>query len=204
MNATNRIMNRTVLLLTGLVLAVGGLIALAFGVRPAWAEPWIQQGNTALVDLGVQMDALAVRLPDGTIVPGAVVVAFIVAIVIALATTLFLATRGGGRISDVLRHDDDKGRTSVDRNVADAILREPLVSRTDVLAVRTHAYRVSGARAVALGVTVRKGAPLDDVLAAADVAVQQWDRLAGTELPVVVHFEDTRWRDGMRTRTRVH
>lgn len=203
MNATNRMLNRVVLLTTGLVLAVAGVVALALGIRPAWAEPMIEAVTTTVADLAARLDTWRIAAPNGEPLPGTLLVALAVAVIVAICALVFLLTRGGGRTADVLRIDGATGRTTVDRNVADAVLREPLTARPDVLSVRTSAHRVRRVPAVTLAVTVRKGAPLAAVVTTAESAVASWDRLAGARLPVLVHLEDTRWRDAGRARTRV-
>lgn len=203
MNAANRVLNRGVLLLTGLLLAGAGAIALLYGIRPDWARPWISWLDGAVADVTANVAALRLPLGGGAELRGIAVVLLIAAVVVLMIAVLFLFTTRRGRTHDVLRLSSARGRTVVDRNVVDALLRRPLNARHDVLAVRTAAYTVRGAPAVALAVTVRKGAPLGAVLDAADVAVRRCDEVLGARMPVLVHLQDTRWRDAWRARTRV-
>ncbi len=201
MTSTGRWLNRALLLVCGLLLLVGGAVAVLAGVRPQgagwwapaeYAEPALDRSRTWVAGL-----------PDVGGLSGAQAAALAVAVVLTVLLIVFLSTRGRGRTSTVVRLRADDGRTSVDQGVAGALLAGPLTERGDVLSARTSVYRVKGAPAICLAVIVRRGADLSQVLAAAERAVADWDSLAGVRVPVLVHLADQRWRDRPRTRTRV-
>ncbi|MDF2507307.1 MAG: hypothetical protein K0Q52_1166 [Microbacterium sp.] len=204
MNATNRFVNRSVLFLVGAALLVAGVVALAAGALATGDAPaWIRRPAR-------EVAAAWEPARDGTWeVPGIGVVStpllFGAAAVLVLTTLLvvFLSSRRRGRSKTVLDVDTVAGRTTVDRNVADAVLTEPLIRRRDVLSARTGAYRIGQTRAVELAVTVRPGASLGGVVAAAEEAIGDWDDLLGSRIPVLLHLSDRRWREGFRAPTRV-
>jgi hypothetical protein len=204
MNATNRFVNRSVLFLVGAALLVAGVVALAAGVLATGDAPaWIRRPAR-------EVAAAWEPARDGTWeVPGigtmSTPLLFGAAAVLVLTTLLvvFLSSRRRGRSKTVLDVDTVAGRTTVDRNVADAVLTEPLIRRRDVLSARTGAYRIGQTRAVELAVTVRPGASLGGVVAAAEEAIGDWDDLLGSRIPVLLHLSDRRWREGFRAPTRV-
>jgi hypothetical protein len=197
MNATNRILNRGLLLVVGIVLLAAGAAAMVTGLRPAWLGPWPERVTEAAHALG------GIDVAGAGTVPVLLVWALGVALLCAVLLVVFVFTRGRGKTKNVLRVEADGGRTVVDRNVAEALLAGTLAERPDVLSARTGAYLVRGTRAVELSVTVQRGASLSRVLAAAESAVQDWDALLGERIPVLVHLSDRTWRDRLRPRARV-
>lgn len=203
MNATNRALNRLILLIGGLLLAAAGASALLWVTRPVWAE-----GVLRSIERSVREAAEAIAEPTievGAVgdVPVAAVVAVAVSLVLAVALIVFVFTRGRGHVHEVVRMTAPDGRTDVDRDVVDAVLVRPLSERPDVLSARTGVYGVRGTPTVRLSVTVRQGASLGDVLAAARHAVQDWDVLLGSRTPVLVHLTDRGWLARYRSAARV-
>jgi hypothetical protein len=202
-NATNRVLNRIVLLLVGIVLAAAGAIEILLAARPAWAMPALDAAGRGARAALAHVLSWTVAGPDGRDIAVATVLAFVVGAVLLVLLIVFLATRGGGRTSTVLRVDEERGDTAVDRTVADAVLTAPLRDRPDVLSAHTSVYRVRRAPAIRFAVTPRQGASLPRVIRAVDQAVADWDALAGTEIPVVLHLQGRGWLDRWRSATRV-
>ena len=190
MNATNRILNRALLLLVGLVLVAAGLAGVAVAVRPPWA--------TGVIDGAGRWLANVPAAP-----PVIWATAGLAAAVLAVLLIAFVFTRGRGRTATVLRAKTAVGVTTVDRDVADAVLAGPLRSRPDVISAHTAVYCVKGAPAIRFAVTVRQGADLSRVLAAAGRSTADWDALAGRPIPILLHLTDRGWRDGLRSAVRV-
>jgi hypothetical protein len=199
MNATNRVLNRAVLLVFGVVMLVAGATAITFGLQPEWAEPW----GTRAAEVASTLGEPAIEVTGAGTIPVAALAALAAAALALVLLVVFVFTRGRGRAKSVLRADVAGGRTVVDRNVAEAVLAGTLAERSDVLSARTGAYLVMGTRAVELAVTVQRGASLDRVLAAAEAVVDEWDALLGARVPILVHLADRNWRDALRHRTRV-
>lgn len=199
MNATNRALNRTLLLLVGLALALGGATAILAATRPPWAEDasravtrWVESALSGVAGRTVGIAGV-----------GDVLVLALIALAAASALLVllvgFIATRGGGGTVTVLKVVTDRGSTSVDRNVADAVLAAPLRERTDVLSARTSVYRIRRAPAIELTVKTRRGARLPQILEAANAAVSEWDAFSGSAAPVVLRLEGRGWLDGWRS-----
>lgn len=202
MRSTSRVLNRGLLLLCGLLLAVGGATAILAG-RPSWsASSWLPAEQAGAAASSARR--WAAGLPDVGGVPGAAVGALAAAVLLTVLLVVFVSTRRRRRTLTVLHFDADDGHTTVDRSVAEALLSGVLSTRPDVLSARTSVHRVRGTEAIGVAVTVRRGADLARVLSAAEEAVGEWDELAGVRVPVLVHLSDRGWLDGLRSSTRAH
>lgn len=204
MNATNRVANRVLLFLAGVLLLVAGAGALAAGMLSGGEAPtWLRQPAAAIADAWTAAAGQTVEIAGVGTVSALLLSAAAAVLILLLLLLLFLGSRRSGRTRTVLEVDGETGRTTVDRDVVDAVLTAPLMRRPDVLSVRTAAYRLGRIRGVELAVTVRPGAPLGAVVATAEAAVREGDALLGERLPVLLHLSDRRWRDAFRPPTRV-
>lgn len=199
MNSTNRALNRAVLLIGGILFALAGVAALLWAVRPAWAQSVLSDVEQA-VDAALSGTRVAVGDID---IPTVLIAAFIAALILAVVLTIFVFARGRGSVHEVARVKADDGRTDVDRNVVETVLSGALIPRQDVLSARTGVYLVKGTRTVRIAVTVRQGASLGDVIAAAERAIKDWDSLLGGEIPVLIHLTDRGWLGRYRSAARV-
>nr|WP_017203710.1 hypothetical protein [Microbacterium barkeri] len=199
MNATNRVMNRVLLFLAGVVLLAAGIVALAAGILAGGDPPvWTREPLRVITDVWSSLARWTVDVAGVGPVSVLLLIAVGTALLLTVLLLVFLGTRGRGRTREVLEVDGVGGRTAVDRSVADAVLAEPLSRRPDV-----ETSRVRRAPAIELAVTVRPGAPLGAVVAAAQAAVREWDQLLGSRVPILLHLADRGWRDSFRTATRV-
>lgn len=203
MNSTNRILNRAVIFIFAVLLAAGGAAALLLALRPVWAESAVVNAERLIAGAVSDFAQATVAVPGAGEVPVALIAVFAGVLVLAVALTIFVFARGRGDVREVVRTRGSDGRTDVDRNVAAAVLADVLSARQDVLSSRTGVYLVKGRRTVRLAVTVRPGARLGDVLAAAERAVQDWDRLLGGETPILIHLTDRGWLNRYRSAIRV-
>lgn len=202
MNATNRIANRGVLLLTGLMLLALGVLAVLLVWQPVWAQDLIRRATTAGEHAATVVGGWELSFA-GLTLPGWLAAGIAVALVMLVLLVIFLFTRRRGRASDVLRVSESDGRTIVDRSVAEAVLAGTLAERPDVLSAHAGVWKVRRANAVRLEVTVARGASLGRVLHAAEDAVADWDSLLGERVPVLVHLADRSWRRGLHAPARV-
>ncbi|WP_369374154.1 hypothetical protein AB1046_08165 [Promicromonospora sp. Populi] len=201
MSSTSRVLNRGLLLVCGLLLAAAGAAAILAGMPARWTSSVLPAELVGTARS--RLSAAAAGLPEVGGAPGAVVVGLAAAAVLAVLLVVFVCTRGARRTAAVLDLDSVGGRTRVAPDVADAVLAGPLGQRPDVLSARTGVYRVKGAPAISLVLTVRRGADLSRVLSAAEAALDEWDALAGVRVPVMVHLSDRSWLDGLRASVRV-
>jgi len=203
MSATSRVWNRVLLFVAGAVLLLVGCAALAAGVVSAGNPPdWLRRAATRAVDAWGTAAAWTWEIEGIGTVPTIPLIAATVVVLLTVVLMIFVFTRGRGRSTTVLEVDSVDGRTTVDRNVVEALLTEPLIRRPDVLSARTGAYRVGKARAVELAITVRPGASLGAVVAAAEGVIAEWDQLLGARIPILLHLSDRRWRDALRSTMR--
>ncbi|WP_447652767.1 hypothetical protein [Microbacterium sufflavum] len=204
MRLSGSVGNRVVLLGGGLVLLAAGAALVATGLESARLLPAGAAGAVSAVERA-SADASAATVDLGSIgeFPLAAVSAAAAALVVVVLLIAFLLTRGRGRVREVLAVPGPRGTTRVDRGVADGVLAETLAARADVVSARTVARRAGRRTALGLVVTPRKGAALGAVVAAAEAAVAEWDRLLGVEVPVVVHVADRGWRELFRSRQRM-
>ncbi|MEU4016803.1 hypothetical protein AB0E56_16185 [Microbacterium sp. NPDC028030] len=204
MNATNRLANRALLFVAGVLLLALGVGALAAAaVATGEAPTWIRRPAATVMDIWGASSTWTWQLAGLGAAPAPVVLAAGGCLLLTVVLVVFLGTRRRGGSRTVLEIDAADGRTVVDRDVAESLLTEPLVRRPDVLSARTAAYRIGGSRAVELAVTVRPGAPLGAVVDAAEAAVREWDELLGERIPIMLHLADRRWRDALRSPRRV-
>ena len=199
MNATNRVLNRAVLLIAGLLLAAAGAAALLWAWRPDRAQVVLSHVERS-VDDALQGQSVTVL---GSDIPVVLIAASVAALILAVALIIFVFARGRGSVHDVARIRADDGRTEVDRSVVDAVLSGALIACPDVVSARTGVFLVKGVRTVRLSVTVRQGASLGDVLAAAEQAIRDWDSLLGGETPILIHLTDRGWLGRYRSAVRV-
>ncbi|MEE6389018.1 hypothetical protein V3G71_09240 [Microbacterium paraoxydans] len=196
--------NRIVLFGGGILLLGGGLALLAAGVRDVGVLPAPVEDALAQADgLVAWSGAWGLDIPGAGFVPLWAVVGIATAALLVVLLGAFLLTRRPRRERTVLRLVGGGGTTTVDRSVAEELLAVPLADRADVLAARVTSRKVGREIALGLVVTPRPGAALGQVLAAADAAVQEWDAVTGTRMPVVVHIADRGWRELFRSRQRM-
>ena len=193
MNSTNRVLNRTLILVTGLVCA--GIVALA--IRPEWLE----RGLESLRGVRDRVDSQ--RIIGLESIPPSMMIAVAAAAVIVVLLVWFIVARGGGRTSTVRHTKRNLGEVAVDRTVADAVLAQPLRERADVLSARLATFRVRGVHTIRVTVRPRRGADLGSVLRAGERAVAEWDALAGEQDPVVLYVADHRIRGAWSHEARV-
>ena len=204
MNATNRFANRALLFVAGTLLLTIGLGVLAAGAIAIGDAPaWLDRLLSPVADAAASATTWTWRAGGIGVVSVPLLVAVTTIVLLVVVLIVFLVTRGRGGTRTVLEVVAPGGRTEVDRTVLDALLTEPLNTRPDVLSARTSAYRIGGAHAVELAVTVRPGARLGAVLAAAEAVVRDGDDLLGSRIPIMLHLSDRRWRDAFRAPARV-
>ncbi|WP_187978074.1 hypothetical protein [Mycetocola sp. JXN-3] len=204
MNATNRIVNRALLLVTGLALAiVGAFLVLASGKLPRWADGLLDTVAGWLGTLGDWLGSFWFEFPGGVALSGAAVLLIAKLVILLVLLIIFLSTRGGGKTATVLRIEGGQGDTELDANLVENLIAARLRESTDVLSAGTGVYRVRRAPAIRLSITLRRGARVPRVLDEVERAVRDWDALAGTTIPVILHLQGRGWLDRWRSATRV-
>ncbi|WP_144796805.1 hypothetical protein [Microbacterium paludicola] len=187
MNATNRAVNRGVLLVVGAVLiAVGGGGAAA-ALWPVAAATW-QSSPSSAIEWMHEADR-ASRLSEESAVSWFVVGILAALLLIAAAAVLVMARLGGGRSSTVLREEASggaHGAITIHPGFASDAITHSLNDRDEILACRVAARRVRGADVLHVSVTPRKNT---SPIAVANTVTRLVDNLAaltGRETPTLV------------------
>ncbi|CAL4860613.1 hypothetical protein [Microbacterium sp. MM2322] len=158
MNDTNRALNRTVLLIVGLVLLVGGGAAATAAAVPAVGDVWTSSGKAALDALRAAGDAT--RIGD-TALSWAVIGATAVAIVVAVILFASLTTLVSRRSRTVLRSSGSQtplGRVTVTEGFAADAVKNSLARQDGVLSASVTAHTVRDEPVLHVSVTARQGA----------------------------------------------
>lgn len=196
-------LNRGLLLLTGVVTAGAGAALVFKGLRPPWAEG-VREGWTSFRESTLpRLTAPTLELPGAVSLPAWALVVAAVAIVLAVVLVVFLATAHRSTTRTVVHEETSSGTTSVDQQVAEIVLAQTLSDEPEVASAAVRVYTVNRGPTLELTVRVRRGADLSQVVTVADSALQDWERIAGRRLPVVLRLADRTALSGGRAPQRV-
>jgi len=166
MTRSNRLLNRVILALVGLVLIV--------------AAAWVANRYYPVIDIS------PISAPSGRnlwIVAG-------IALGVVILSLAWILTRGRGRTGAIVTATDDTGSVSIDARVAADLISHDLAALADVVSVSSTAFR-TGARstptALELRVVTRRSADLPTVVTTVTRSVEQFDTALETRLPVLLH-----------------
>lgn len=172
MSRSNRILNRIVLAVLGLVAVVAGL-AIGGGVLPA-------------VRAAVRP---VITLPRSVDVPASALWIVVAACAVVVALSLvWVATRGRGGTSIAVRERAGADIVTVDVALVRDVVDHELEGVRDVVGCHVDAYVVRRQRAARIRVAVRRGGDAVAALDAVDRAVSVLDRTLGRPVPVLVHL----------------
>jgi len=160
MTRSNRIVNRLILLVLGLVLIA--------------AAAYVAGGRA----LGLP------RIPNPSVgVLWAIVGGAVVVIVLSL---VWILSRGRGRIRHLIEDESSDGSLTIDAHLVADLVGDALADQPDVTAVSSTGFRMRGRSVLSLRVTVRRGADLARVIRAVDTAVAQLDGVLEQQLPILL------------------
>ncbi len=166
MSASNRVGNRVLLALIGLVaLAVAAWVGLRAYPVAGFTPP----------ELPTAPDATWLWIG---------VAAAAVAVVLSLA---WIVTRGRGRTALVVREESENGNVEFDVRVASDLLKAALGGQPDAVSVRVTAHRVRREPALAVSVSARSGCDLPRLRDDVALAVEQLDEVLERRIPVLLH-----------------
>lgn len=186
MNNTNRAVNRTVLLILGIVLiAIGGGVATAaawpaagevWGSAASGVESWTQQAFEATAISGTQLTW--------------VTVAILAAIVLLIALLVALAVRSiRGRKRTPLHatgSESDLGRITVTEGFASDALKNALAERDEILSARVTANDIKRQPVLHVSITPRQNTSPLRVAETADQLVTNLGVLTGQHLTTYI------------------
>jgi hypothetical protein len=161
---SNRILNRVIIALVGLVLIAVGAWQ-ANRVYPVLATPEL-------------------ATPTAT----ALWITAAVCLVIAVLAIAWILTRGRGQSRTLISRADAAGSTSITARVAADLVSEDVSRIADVVSVSARAFRVRGSVTLELTVTTRRAADVRGVVDAVRVAVERLDDVLDERLPVLLHM----------------
>lgn len=180
MTTTNRLANRLVLLLAGLLLLALGSLAVLANV-PQTAPTLI-----GLVDRGRDELQRVVEAAGTTTVH---TIALAIAVVVALLALLVAVNRGRGRVATVVDRDSGQlpGSVELGTPYLQAALTDALGRRPDLLTADLSAWRDAGRTTLLIRARPRAGAPVRAVIEEIRDAVQGIDALLDRPVPVLLH-----------------
>ncbi|WP_165066725.1 Asp23/Gls24 family envelope stress response protein [Marisediminicola senii] len=195
MNNTNRALNRTVVIVTGIVLMALGAGAIAVALLPDVRSAW---GDTApgVFDTVTGWFRATPMVDTGN---SWIWVGIIAALVLAVvAAIVFMLRQGHGHTGTLLTDDPtDHGTTTIDTKVAEDAVQEALENRPELLSTRVSTYSVRGTPMLKVSVTARRGVSPREVTTMVDEVLHNLDALLGAEIPALVHISG-----GFRARTK--
>ncbi|WP_375386846.1 hypothetical protein [uncultured Amnibacterium sp.] len=197
MNSTNRALNRLVILVVGLLLVAAGGTAVALAAAPDVAARW--RAVAKELAGGAQP-----WVADPVIGTASALVLGIAAVAAALVVLLlaFVLRQGRGRSAAALQQRDGTATTRIDLAVPRALLEEHLGARDELVGVRISAYEVRGTPMLKITARCRRGVSPGDVSALVGRAVEDLERILGTDVPTFVQLTGG-FRAGRTTRPQV-
>ncbi|GAA1324798.1 hypothetical protein ACFSWE_03225 [Leucobacter albus] len=192
MNATNRGVNRAVLLIIGLALLGAGGAALAAAVWPAAATRW----ETAMAGAQAWLTAAeaSTRLHESTTVSWLVVGALALLLAIVVVAVVIVARLGGGRSTTVTREDAGEGplgAVTIAHGFAADALADSLARHDEILASRVSAGRVRGENVLHVSVTPRQNVSPVEVAALVGTLIDNLELLTGKQTPAFVSIHSS-------------
>ncbi len=181
MNDTNRALNRTVLMIVGVILLLGGGAAATAAALPAVGEVWTSSGKAVLDGLRSAADATKIGDTD---LSWAVIGAAAVAIVIAVVLFVGLTTLVSRRSRTVLRSSGSQtplGQVTITEGFAADAVKNSLAREDDVVAASVTAHTVRDEPVLHVSVTARRGADPRSVVDHVDRLMDGLAAVTGTD-----------------------
>lgn len=187
MNATNRGVNRTVLLLAGLVLLSAGAAALLASVNPVAATTWGRWSQSAISWMQGAEDAT--RISGTSPSSGFTISVLAVLLLVIVGAVVVIARLGGGRSSVMIREetgDGVHGAVMIRQGFASDAITGSLAARPDILTSRVSASRVRGEDVLHVSVTPRQNASPLEVAETVTRLVDNLATLTGRQTPTCI------------------
>jgi len=194
MNNTNRGLNRTLIMVVGLVLLVAGALVVALSVVPAFGRRW----SDIAQQVSSNVSGVLVDTPLGTTGSSWLWIGVIALLLIITALLVaFIVRQGRGHTRRLLSQPPtDNGSTVVDSAVAEQLVTQSLADRPELVSSHVSTYRIRGASVLKIAVTCRRGVSPTDVTALIDDRLHALDALVGAEIPALIQISG-----GFRART---
>jgi ABC-type multidrug transport system fused ATPase/permease subunit len=196
MNHTNRALNRTILLIFGLVLVALGAAAVTVASWSPAAEYWTRNADGVGAWIERAVDATTI----GTTTLSWMAVAALALIVLLVVVLIVTAVRiiGGGRSRTVFRsgaQENPLGRVVVEEGFVSDALTHSLAQRDEILFSNVTADDVRKQTVMHVSVTPRQNTSPKDVLEDVDQLVTNLATLTGRDMPTFISIHS-----GLRAR----
>lgn len=186
MNATNRAVNRTILAVVGLLLAVSGGAAIAASVWAPASRAWVTYGQSA--QAWVESTRAATAIPGTVVTWIDVAVIGILVVVIAVLLVAMIRTGRGLRRAALGTTGalDELGRITVNEAFASDALESALGELPEIVTARVTSNQVGRDSVLHVKLTPRQSTSPVEVAEAADRLVTNLSVLTGSQLPTYI------------------
>jgi hypothetical protein len=187
MNNTNRVLNRMVLLLLGIVFLVLGAAAVAVIAWPAAADYWTRAGEAGGAWIEQAIDATmigATTLSWITLGVLALILLLVILLIIAL-----LGTIGGSRSHMVFRSNGQEnplGRLTIEEGFVSDALKHSLGQRDEILSSNVTANDIRKQPVMHVSVTPRQNTSPRHVAEDVDRLVTNLTAMTGRDVPTFI------------------
>ena len=187
MNATNRGTNRTLLLLTGLMLLAAGTCTILASVWPVAAQTWESWAGKTVS--WIQDADASSRFSEATTVSGLIIGVLAVLLVIVVGAVAVIFRLGGGRSGVVIREESGEGTqgsVAIRHDFVSDAITHSLARCSDILTTRVSASRVQDNDVLHVSVTPRQNTSPVDVAETVTRLVDNLAILTGRETPTLI------------------
>lgn len=185
MTATNRALNRALLIIVGVVLIGISASLFALVASAMWRSEWKSRSQ----DLqNAANAAFGDHLWAGTSLSGSSLIALAGAAVFVALLIIFILRQGGGRTRDILQLHSDSGRVTVNTDVIDTLVADALSSHPEVIKTSVTSYRVRGQSVLKITLRARRGASPRRLVDEIDRVTGRLHHAFGNPLPVFVEL----------------
>jgi len=186
MNSATRVLNRSFVLVIGLLVLGLGVVAVALVAVPDFLRGWAQ---TAPSVTGALSAVLADTALAGTGTSWVTLAGLAVALLVVLALIVFIAGQGRGRTHRLITAaPTPHGATTVDSAEAERLLSADLRELAEFDTVVVSAHTVHGEPVLKVSAAVRRGVAARDAITVIERSVHGLDTLLGAEIPVLVQL----------------
>jgi uncharacterized membrane protein len=187
MNNTNRVLNRMVLLLIGIVFLVLGAAAIAVITWPAAAEYWTRAGEAGGAWIEQAIEATMIGATTLSWVTLGVLTLILLLVVVLIVTLIRII--GGGRSYTVLRSSGQEtplGRVMVEEGFVSDALKHSLGQRDEILFSNVTANDIRKQPVMHVSVTPRQNTSPRHVAEDVDQLITNLTAITGRDVPTFI------------------
>lgn len=194
MNNTNRALNRSLVLVAGLLLLTAATLLSALATQSAVQRAWNASSDSSRRTASSWLQATPLA-GSGHSWLWIVVLVFLTAVVVVML--VFILRQGGGHSRQLINEQTtDWGTTQVDSAVAEQSLRQSLSEYPELISTRVSTYRVARDCVLKVSVICRRGSSPTQVAHVIEENLYALDQSLGLHIPALVQISG-----GFRTRT---